>query len=106
MVSDLIEEEDISVSEGAIKDNISKSFVNIDAEMHRRSERLANKKSKSLSYFAFVPELDVKLSNPMAFSSRLDNETYTFREILNQPDASDLACAIEKEISMHELHDR
>ena len=48
---DLIEEEDMSVSKGAIKNNIYKSFVNINSQICRRSERLANKKGKSSSYF-------------------------------------------------------
>lgn len=41
IVPDLIEEDDTSVSE---RDNVSKSFINIESQMYRRSSRLADKK--------------------------------------------------------------
>ena len=106
IISALMEEGEASVNEGDTDTDILKSFINIESQMCRRSERLANKNKDKSGYFTFVPELDFNLRNPMAFSSRLDNETYTFREMLKQPDASDFVCAMDKEISTHELHDR
>ena len=74
--------------------------------MYRRSDRLANKEKQKAGYFTFVPELDFSLINPMAFISKHDNESYTFREMLRQPDASDFVNAMDKEISTHETHER
>ena len=41
--------------------------------------------------------------NPMAYASTLsDNETYTFKEMLQQPDKNDFIMAMIKEIQDHE----
>lgn len=51
-----------------------------------------------------MPELDYSLSNLMAFASKYDSETYTFRQMLKENDASVFVSAMEKEISTHEMH--
>lgn len=74
--------------------------------MHRRSERLSNKRTQSVGYFSFTPELDFATINPMAYHSKINNETHTFREMMKQPGSSDFVSAINKETSNHELNDR
>jgi hypothetical protein len=45
------------------------------------------------------------LSNPVAYANKITNETYTFREILKQEDASDFVSAMQKEIGDHKLNE-
>ena len=75
---ELIEEDDISVNKGDINVNISKSFVNIESMIYRRSERLQSKNQDKIGYYIFVPELDFTVTNLIVYYSKINNETYTF----------------------------
>ena len=77
----LVEEKEVSIYKGDTDTNISKLFINIESQVYRRLERLANKSNDESGYLTFMPKLDFKITNPIVFSSRLANETYTFREI-------------------------
>ena len=102
----LVEEEDeMSVNEGDTNADISKSFLDIESSMYRCLDRLKSKEKQKAGYYTFIPELDFGLTNPMAFASKHDNESYTFREMMKQPDASDFVSAMEKEIGNHEMNE-
>ena len=105
-VPNLIDEDETSSNEGDINGEISKSFFNIESIMKRRLDRITDKNTHKVAHYTFIPELDIGLSNPMACLSKINNETFTFREMIKQPESSDFVSVMGKDISSHEINER
>ena len=81
-VSNLADEGEKSVREGDINGEISKSLFNIESSTRRRSDRISNKNTHKAACCTYTLELYFSLSNPMTYLRKINNETYTFREMM------------------------
>ena len=78
---------------------------NFDKSMRRRSERLAKKKSKSLTA-SLTHIMSLSMSNPFNFLSKQDNDAHTLREAKKEPDWVDFVGAMKKEVESHGSNNR